>query len=406
MNLKVAVVTREYPPYVYGGCGISVTLLVRQLRKKGIHVDVYVFNENLPASFNVDSNINKFAFFYKSVNERMWPLVNIQTINKLWKKLNRYDIVHAYSTVQMASLGFMRQTTLELPVVATLNGEEAACLYHQKWNRDHCKKCGLSDIIYCARQRVKMLEKVRVPATILSLYFFIQRVFAQSLDKYLALSTAIKNLYSSCGFPVDKIAVVPNMYDPLFLEKLDRLNLNKNCEKTIILYVGRLVMEKGVGDLIKAFSKVKSNKVELWIVGDGPHKKQFEKLTKMTCGDKVKFLGYIKPYDLPAIYKKAHIFVHPAKWPEPFSRSILEAMLAGLAIIASNSGANPEILEDSGVIYGTGNVDELTSKLETLVDNENIRKDFGDKAKIRALEKFSPEVITFQIIEEYKRLCS
>jgi glycosyltransferase involved in cell wall biosynthesis len=399
--MKIAVITGEYWPYIGGGRGVSVTLLAQQLRNKGIDVDVYLFRKlHSPILTNSKSIIH-----YNVINERLWPLVNLQTVEKLWKVLTKYDIVHVYSTIQIAALGFLRRTMLRIPVVATLNGEVAACISYQRWMKFKCKKCNLSDAIRCALDRAKKIETLYVPAPVLATYFIIQRALAQNLDRYFALSNTIKSIYVACGFPEDKIMIIPNMYDPVFMKKLEQINIIKRNEKVIIFYAGRLVKEKGVDDLIKAFSIVNSTKAELWIAGSGPEEKRLRQIAEKSKKT-IKFLGFVSLNDIPIMYKKAHIFVHPAKWPEPFSRNILEAMLAKLAIVASDSGASPEVLGDTGIIYRTGNIYELAEKLEMLINNNKLREELGEKAFKRALSQYSPEKITHQIIKEYEKLCS
>jgi glycosyltransferase involved in cell wall biosynthesis len=329
----------------------------------------------------------------------------LQTVEKLWKVLTKYDIVHVYSTIQIAALGFLRRTMLRIPAVATLNGEEAACISYQRWMKCKCKKCNLSNAISCAFDRAKKVETLNVPAPILATYFIIQRALAQNLDRYFALSNTIKSIYVACGFPEDKITIIPNMYDPAFLKKLEKVNICKSNEKIVIFYAGRLVKEKGVDDLIRAFSIVNSAKAELWIAGLGPEEKRLRQIAE-NSEKTIKFLGFVSLNDMPIMYKKSHIFVHPAKWPEPFSRSILEAMLAKLAIVASDSGASPEALGDTGIIYRTGNIYELAEKLEMLINDDKLREELGEKAFKRVLSQYSPEIITRQIIKEYEKLCS
>jgi glycosyltransferase involved in cell wall biosynthesis len=268
-----------------------------------------------------------------------------------------------------------------------------------------CKKCNLPDIIRCALDRAKKIEKLSVPAPILAAYFIIQRALAQNLDRYFALSNTIKSIYTSCGFPEDKIAIIPNMYDPAFLKKFEQAGIQKSNEKIVVLYAGRLVKEKGVDDLIKAFSIVNSTAAELWIAGHGPENKKLRQIAESSIKT-IKFLGFLSLDDVSTAYKKAHIFVHPARWPEPFGRNIIEAMLAKLAIIASDSGASSEVLGGTGIIYKTGNVHELAEKLEMLINNDKLREELGERAFKRVLSHYSPEIVTSQIIKEYKKLCS
>jgi len=239
----------------------------------------------------------------------------------------------------------------------------------------------------------------------LATYFVIQRLFSRSLDRYFALSDIIKNLYLSAGFPEDKVTVIPSMYDPKFLEKLEHVKAEKSDDKIVILYVGRLAREKGVDDLMEAFSKVGSQKAELWIVGGGPEERRLRDLAnKINKEKKIRFFGFMDYSYLPSIYKRADIFVHPAKWPEPFNRTAPEAMLARLPVVASDSGALPEILGDSGLIFRTGNVSELKRSLEILIENKNLRENLGQKAYNKCMKDYSPDLITKRILKEYKNL--
>jgi glycosyltransferase involved in cell wall biosynthesis len=400
--MKIALVAAEYWPHIGGGAGVSATLLVRQLRKEGTSVDVYVFDKKHPSIFS-DKGSTKY---YDVIDYRFEPLVNLQVIKTLWKKLAQYDLIHAYSygAGEIAALGFLRRTMLKVPVVATLNGAAPGCIYDERWMRFKCMNCRVSDVILCAFKRSKETE-IFVPGPVLATYFTIQRLFSRSLDRYFALSDVIKKIYLAAGFPEDKIRVIPNMYDPEFLKKLEDVKVEKSDDKIIILYAGRLAREKGVEDLIEAFSKVYSQKAELWIVGRGPEERRLRDLAnKVDEKKKIRFVGLIPYSDIPSVYKKADIFVHPGKWPEPFGRTILEAMLAKVPIITSDSGAPPMIVGDSGVIFKTGNIVELAKSLEMLIEDKKKRMDLALKAYNMAKNDYSPDTITKRIINEYEAL--
>jgi glycosyltransferase involved in cell wall biosynthesis len=164
--------------------------------------------------------------------------------------------------------------------------------------------------------------------------------------------------------------------------------------------------QKGVGDLIKAFSLIKYDNTELWIVGYGPQENELKVMAASAhVKSRIKFFGFISPKDLPSIYKQANIFVHPGVWPEPFGRTIMEAMLAKLAVIASNVGAPPDIIDDTGLVYESGDVKELSRKLELLIQDHAFTNALGTRAYDRAKKNFDPEQITLRIINEYKNFC-
>jgi len=400
-GMKLALVTAEYPPYGRGGAAVSANLLARELRKRGIFVDIYVFDREHPCS-ETDRGSTRY---YHVINSRMWPLVNLQVVSELWKRLNKYDLVHVYPFA-MGSLGFMKKIALKAPVVATLNGEEPACINVRRWRKLGQRNCSNLQTIYCAFERAKRTEKVFVPGPVLAAYSVVQRTFAQKLDRYLALSYALKRLYVSHGFPNDKIRVIPNMFDPEFASRLQHLEVEKSREKTIVLYVGRLSPEKGMNHLINAFSAIRSVHAELWIVGTGPEEAKLRLMARKSGRHRdIKFLGYVKYFDLPLVYKRSDIFVNPVgEWLEPFNRTMLEAMLAELPIVASDRGASPEILNGTGLIYH--NESELASKIEMLICDDQMRKKLGESAYRKATRDFSPEVVCDHIVAEYGDICS
>lgn len=400
--MKIALIAEEHWPYIGGGAGVSSTLLVRQLRKKGISADVYVFDKKSPPILG-DMGSTKY---YDVIDHRFSPLINLQVIKTLRKKLVEYDLVHVYSAGPglMAASGFLRRTILKIPVIATLNGFLSACIRYEKWMRLRCTNCSVSGAILCASKRSKETQMF-VPGPVLATYFIIQRLFSRSLDRYFALSDTIKKMYMSAGFPEDKVTVIPNMYDSTFLKKLEQVKAEKSNDKIVILYVGQLRRHKGVEDLIKAFFKVGSQKAELWIVGHGPEEKRLRDLAnKIKEEKKIRFFGFIPYSDIPTMYRKADIFVHPGKWPEPFGRTIAEAMLSRLPVVASDSGAPPQILGNSGLVFRTGNVSELKRSLEILIENKNLRESLGQKAYNKCMKDYSPDVITKRILKEYKNL--
>lgn len=396
--MRIAVITNEYWPYIRGGSGISSTLLVNQLRQRGHHVDVYVFDKKYHNSFGEHGSTQ----YFKNLNPRIWPLSNLLVIIKLFRKIKNYDIIHVYSTIQIGALGFLR-LLFKTPTVATLNGEEAACLYLKRWINNQCNSCTPSTIIYCANQRSKELVTLSIPFPVLAIYFIIQKYFAKNIDSYFALSRPIKSLYVSSGFPLDKIVIIPNMFDPLFMDCINN-KVETKSEKIIVLYAGRLIKDKGVDDLLKAFIAIEPTNTELWIAGCGPEENNLKDIVEKSNCRNISFLGFVPPNKMYEIYKKADIFVHPGRWPEPFGRTILEAMLAKLAIIVSDIGAPPDILSDAGLVYNVGNIPELSSNLALLIRNKKTRMDMGVKAYSKAIKDYSPSTVTLLITREYERL--
>ncbi len=399
----MAVITTEYWPYVSGGAGISAGLLVRELRKRDLFVDVYVFQQQYASS---ESDHGSTKYYRVTNGDKMWPFLNLKVVSELWRQLNKYDVVHVYPNV-MGALGFLRKSVLRTPVVATLNGEEGACINVERWVSDLDKgNCGNTQTIQCALMRSKRTEALSVPGPLLAGYFIAQRTCAKKLDRYFALSEVMKQIYVSHGFPNDRVRVVPNMFDPEFASRLQELRSQKKRDKTIILYVGRLEPQKGVASLVKAFSSLRPSSTELWIVGKGSDENRLRSMAQRSERRRdIRFLGNIRYDDLAPIYKNANIFVHTVSrdWIEPFGRTILEAMLAGLAIIASD-GVSREILGHTGLIYH--NESDLVKNLETLISDSARCRKLGEDANRKVREDFSPDAVCNRFIREYEELCS
>nr|WP_297705754.1 glycosyltransferase family 4 protein [uncultured Butyrivibrio sp.] len=198
--------------------------------------------------------------------------------------------------------------------------------------------------------------------------FFRKQIFAfayKRCTKLIAISNSVKNSIGNYGFNTDKIQVIYNGVD---CKKF--YNSNDNTGDTVkIIYVGRLIKQKGVDMLLDALKQI-DNKCEFEcdIVGDGPERKNLEKqLNDLNMRNHISFRGTRS--DVPELLKKADLFIHPARWEEGFGISIVEAMAAGVVPIAFLKGAIPEIISDGvdGFIVQGCNADELAVALEKAV---------------------------------------
>ena len=153
-----------------------------------------------------------------------------------------------------------------------------------------------------------------------------------------------------------------------------------------ILSAGCLAKFKNIDLLIKAFNQIKNKDIKLKIVGTGPAQKELIKLTlKLKNKDKIIFLGDVNEKNLINLYKQAKIFLL-CSINEPFGMVLIEAMACGTPVIAINSGGPKEIIinKKTGFLIQPDEKD-LTKHLEILLDNDEIIKNFGENARIRAL---------------------
>lgn len=147
-----------------------------------------------------------------------------------------------------------------------------------------------------------------------------------------------------------------------------------------ILFVGRLIADKGAQDLILAFKNIEKDfpGLELMIAGDGPFRGDLERLAK---GSNINFLGHLEYPQIAKIYKKCAVYVS-LSYSNGLSTTILEAGAAGLVVLASDqSGVRELINKDRGFLFELGNVRDLTKKLHLILKEK-------PKEKGRNLQKY------------------
>lgn len=184
---------------------------------------------------------------------------------------------------------------------------------------------------------------------------------------------------------------------------------NKTHNPRIILALSYLTPRKGVDVLIKAFPLVlkRHPKARLWIVGDGPSRAELAKLADETgLADKIRFWGFIKNTNVGRYYAEAGIFCSPTRY-EPFGQTLLEAMAAGLPIVASHTGAVPTIISpDVGLTFPVDDVDKLAQRLINLLGNKDMMDRMGRAGVARVKDKYSWSNIMTDYVAAWRCLIS
>ncbi len=194
---------------------------------------------------------------------------------------------------------------------------------------------------------------------------------------------------------------IPNL-KPLQTQKSIREELNIGPQDIIICSTGRITIEKGYQTLLKVIKKIDNNgSIHFVIAGDGDYLKKAKQSVIEKEIRNVHFLGYRN--DIGNILLESDIFVLCTKH-ETLSISIIEAGFFGIPSVVSNVGGIPEIIIDgeNGYLVEPSNIESFTKKLESLIENKDLRERMGKNAKRIISEKFSEEKITSQIDELYK----
>jgi|SRR5688572_2779152 glycosyltransferase involved in cell wall biosynthesis len=201
------------------------------------------------------------------------------------------------------------------------------------------------------------------------------------------------------GVRADKIAVIPNGVTPLDTLSIDRPEARRNLglseTNIFLLSIGRLTYQKGHEYFIQAMSNVVSHfpNVKAGICGDGPLRAQLElQISKLGLSDSVKLLGARD--DISPILASADIFVLPSRW-EGLSRALMEAMAAGIPVIATRVDGIKNLVTDgvNGLLIPMEDSEKLENSILQLIERPKMMKRLGATAKTHVLHVHSTDAM-------------
>ena len=177
-----------------------------------------------------------------------------------------------------------------------------------------------------------------------------------------------------------------------------------------VAFAGRLVREKGVDVLIKAFAIVAKQipVSKLLIAGDGPEWKSLNMLiSSLELTSNVNMLAHLSRPEVERLFDGAWVQVVPSRWAEPFGLVAAEAMMRGTAVVASASGGLSEIVQDgeTGFLVQPGNIGALAEALLKLLQDRALSEKVGKVGREIALAKFSEAAYVDRFIQLYQILC-
>ncbi|RYG75120.1 glycosyltransferase family 1 protein, partial [bacterium] len=193
--------------------------------------------------------------------------------------------------------------------------------------------------------------------------------------------------------------VVPNAVDTSLFgpQNRDFCREQLDLKGFVVGYVGRLVEEKGTGDLIDALAHCPAE-VNLVFVGSGPFESELKNVVASAgLEQRVRFLGARPLEELPTIFGAFDTLVLPsrttASWKEQFGRVLIEAAACEIPVIGSSSGAIPEVVGTGeaaiGIIFPEKDVTKLADAITTLKNDAELARKLGGTGAQRAREEFS-----------------
>ena len=230
----------------------------------------------------------------------------------------------------------------------------------------------------------------------LALRKWIYRTTFLRADAAVAISNSVKDsLVEYLGLPGSRITVI---YNGAILERFHR-GRTEGGKTLRLIYVGRLIEEKGVQTILTAFARLKDVDCRLRIVGDGDYREALQTLVKtLDIEDRVEFLG--TRTDVPELLADSDVFVHLPDCAEGFGIAVVEAMASGLICVCGDRGALPEIVEDgvSGFLVKNNDPERLAEIVRAIAGNPNSEQYEAIRANaVTAAGHFSIEAFTAKL---------
>ena len=377
--MKILMLTWEYPPRVVGGISKVVYDLSHKMVKEGNEVTVitykegdnvkYYENDKGVEVYRVDNYMirpNNFIDWIMQLNFNM-----ITKANEIINKNGKFDVIHAHDWLVAYSAKTIKES-YNIPLISTI----------------HATESGRNSGIHDETQRYINDS---------------EWMLTYESSEVIVNSNYMKNeVQRLFGLPYDKINVIPNGVN---LQLFSNVNVDYDFRRQyamdnekIILYVGRLVYEKGIQNLIAAMPKIldRYHDSKLIICGRGGMIDELREQVKyLGIDNKVYFAGYCDSKKMQKMYKCADVAVFPSTY-EPFGIVAIESMLSGTPTIVSDVGGLNEIVEHgvTGMKSYAGNANSIADSVLALLFDPKLCANISQNAIKKVKENYNWAKIT------------
>jgi glycogen synthase len=405
--MKIAILTNEYPPHVYGGAGVHVEYLTRELakfedRKHTIKVLCFGDQRIEEANLKVEGINTRFTLPAQDTRHRKFMDTLLRDII-MAGSVAEADIVHCHTWYSHLAGCLLRQLVGARLVLTTHSLEP-----HRPW-------------------------KVEQLGTAYNASTWVEKTAYENADGVIAVSESMKrDVHDLYGVPFDKIRVIYNGIDvDEFHYSLNPAVLSAyriNPSKPIVLFVGRITRQKGIMHLVNAIKYIDQN-AQIVLCAGAPDTeeigREMAKLVEQARGksrNEIIWISRILPKDdLIALYSHASVFVCPSVY-EPFGIINLEAMACETPVVASAVGGLPEVVVqgETGLLVpfepiGSNNFEprdperfsrDLAAAVNGLLSNPVMLKTMAKNSRERVERYFSWPTIAQRTLGLYRYLLS
>ena len=376
--MKILMLAWEYPPRIVGGIARVVHDLSKKLIKNGHEVTVVTYKEGDLPDYEDDKGVKVYRVSNYIINPNNfidWIMqLNFNMVAKATELMlegEKFDCIHAHDWLVAYAAKTLKHS-LKVPLIATIHATEAG------------RNGGIHDETQRYINDSEWLLTYEASEVVVNSNFMkgdLQRLF---------------------GLPFEKINVIPNGINTTAFNGIDRdydfRRQYASDNEKIILFMGRLVFEKGVQVLIDAMPKILSryNDAKLIIAGKGGMLDELRRQVEfLGIAHKVYFTGYLNAKQVTKMYKCADVSVFPSTY-EPFGIVALEAMLAGVPTVVSDIGGLNEIVTHGvdGLKSYAGNSNSLADSITEFLYNKKLCDTVTKNAKAKVKSGFNWDKIT------------
>lgn len=375
--MKIAVIGHKRIPSREGGIEIVVGELSSRMASRGNKVVVYNRKSEHIAGkgYNADNSLKQ----WKGVDIKWVPTPNSAKLNAIVYSalataravFGKYDIIHFHAEGPAAMV--LLAKLFKKKTVVTVHGLD--------WQRS--KWGGFA---------TKFLK-------------FGEKTAAKYADEIIVLSENVKNYFKST-YNRDT-NYIPNGIERPDLASASIIGEKYSLKKDgYILYLGRVVPEKGIHYLIKAYNSLNTS-MPLVIAGGASHTIEYENQIHETAkGNKnIIFTGFVQGAELAELYSNAYIYCLPSDL-EGMPISLLEAMSYGNCCLTSNIDECTEVCVNNAVYFEKGNAADLRDKLDYLIKNPQIVSSYKKKARDYICNKYNWDDVCDKTLQLYKNIIS
>jgi glycosyltransferase involved in cell wall biosynthesis len=221
--------------------------------------------------------------------------------------------------------------------------------------------------------------------------------YRKCVDCFLAPSRFVRDKFVEHGWEKAKFKVLPHF------QRVQAIS-ERCAESAPVLYFGRLSLEKGIDDLLRAMQQLPN--LRLTIAGDGPARGMLQKLAVELRLNNVEFAGHLAGAELDREIAASRFTVLPSHAYETLGKTILETHARGRAVVATDFGSRRELIRHgtTGVLYRVGDVEELASAIRLLASTPELADQMGRAGWEQVKRRYTPEAHYEVLIDLYRRL--